>query len=367
MFFTLSLQGGGAERVIASLSNEMAKKNEVIIVTVHNSKDHYELDKSIKRICLDKKLRNDKSRIKNKLQKISPRRVKELASIIGGESPDIVIAFLPLPSLYIMMTKHFSKKVRRIPVILSERADPKREYHNIIIFTIMKKLFKYADGFVFQTEEAEHFYSGIINCKTEVIANPINESFLNHKLPAIRRKVVVSCGRLEEQKNYKLLISSFAKVVEDYPDYSLEIYGEGSKKDELIEYAEELGVGNKVHIMGRVKEIVDKIIDAGLFVLSSDYEGMPNALMEAMALGIPCISTDCPVGGPKALIKNGHNGILVDVGNEEELSNKMVEIISNTRIAIKLSRNEIDSVKEYSVEKIAAKWKAFVQSVLFGQ
>lgn len=364
MFFTLSLQGGGAERVIASLSNEMAKKNDITIVTVHNNEDYYNLDRSIRRIRIDKKTQDSKSGMKKIIEKLSIKRIWNLARIIDSESPDVVITFLPLPSLYIMIAKRLNKKIKKTPVILSERADPNKEYQNKLVFVAMKKLFKNADGFVFQTEEAKKFYDGIIECKTAIIENPINESFLGHKIPRIRRKVIVSCGRLEAQKNYKLLIGAFSEISRELPEYTLEIYGEGNQKDELLKYADELEIKKKVFFKGRVNDLANKIADAGVFVLSSDYEGMPNALMEAMALGIPCISTDCPVGGPRALIKNGWNGILIDVNNRRQLSNAIMEVLTDTNVSSAISKHGIISSNNYSVEKIAKKWRTFMQSVL---
>ena len=155
MFFTLSLRNGGAERVLSILSNEMSKKHVVSVVTVHNSPDHYKLNKNIKRIRIDKKERNDGAYIKNKFQKISVNRIKRLIKVLKLEKPDVVITFLPLPSLYVMLAKRLSKAVRKIPIILSERADPSREYHNKIIARLAKNLYRDADGFVFQTEDAK--------------------------------------------------------------------------------------------------------------------------------------------------------------------------------------------------------------------
>ena len=364
MFFTLSLQNGGAERVIASLSNEMAKKHDVIIATVHNSPDHYRLDETIKRDFLDKTQQIEKSRLVRKIEKLSPKRISRLINIIEKESPEVIITFLPLPSFYIMAAKRFSKVVKDIPVILSERADPGKEYQNKVIFGAMKEFFKNADGFVFQTEDARKFYDGIVKRETKIIENPINESFLSHRMPKNRRKIVVSCGRLEAQKNFKLLMRAFKGLVEKYPEYELEIYGEGSQKHELARFAKELDIDSKAHLKGRVENVADKIADAELFILSSNYEGMPNALMEAMALGIPCIATDCPVGGPRALIKNGKNGVLINVGDEKQLVEAMTKIVSDKVFASRLSKNSREWSKGYTVEKVADKWEKYIEKVL---
>lgn len=364
MFFSLSLRGGGAERVLATLSGEMSKKNDVIVLTVHNSEDCYELSKKVRRLVLDKRVMNKKEKIRNKIKKISPARLAKLVRIIKEESPDIIITFLPLPSLYIMLAKRFSGRVRKTPVILSERGDPDREYSNKLIALLMRRLFKFADGFVFQTEDVEHYYKGIINCKTALIGNPIADSILNHKKSVRRRNCIVSCGRLELQKNYKLLIMAFAEIIKVYPEYTLEIYGEGSQKGELLKLINDLNICDNVFLKGRVDDIADRIADAGLFVMSSDYEGMPNALMEAMALGIPCVATDCPVGGPRLLLGSGGSGILVKVGNQSELVGAISDIISDHNLSTRLSKNGVKEAKKYAPFIIMKKWRTFIMDVI---
>lgn len=364
MFYTLSLREGGAERVISVLANEMSRENDVSVVTVHKNKDHYVIDRRIKRIYVDKKTRKENAHIKNKINKLSFARIKRTIDIVKKEKPDVVIAFLPLPSLYLMVAKKYSKCVNKTPVIISERCDPNREYKNKVIAVMAKRLYRKADGFVFQTEEAKAFFADYLKCKTTIIANPINEVFLNHAVAKERKNTIVSCGRLEAQKNYQLLIRSFSDISPRFPEYNLEIYGEGSQRDELLKLADSLGVGDKVCLRGRVDNIADAIYDASVFVLSSNYEGMPNALMEAMALGIPCVSTDCPVGGPRALIKDGYNGLLVPVNNTKRLDDALCNIFSNQVFASKLSNNAVMSSKEFKVERIVAKWRALIRDVV---
>lgn len=364
MFFTLSLRNGGAERVVSVLANEMSKKDDVSILTVHNNVDHYKINDGIKRFYVDKDKWNEKKRFKNKLKKVSIIRLIKIVKVIKEEKPNVIIAFLPLPSLYIMLAKKYSKTVRDTPIILSERCDPSREYSNKIIAHFMRKLYKQTDGFVFQTKEAKDFFASFVKCKTAIISNPINDSFLNYKKPKVRREVIVSCGRLEGQKNFRLLIESFADVVKKHPNYKLDIYGDGSQKDELLALAEKLNIADKVNLRGRVLDIAKEIFDASVFALSSDYEGMPNALMEAMALGIPCVSTDCPVGGPRALIKNGYNGLLVKVGNKQQLAHAIVKLISDKKMATEMSKNGVEESKKYTIDNIMSEWKKIINDVV---
>lgn len=364
MFFTLTLRGGGAERVLTVLANEMSKESEVSILTIHNDDDYYEVNSKIHRLCIDNKKRDRNAIIANKMRKISPLRIKKLISIIRREKPDVVITFLPLPSLYITLAKTIDKYVKKVPVILSERGDPNKEYRNKLIALLAKKLYKEANGFVFQTKDAEDFFRKSISDNSIIIENPVNGDFLNHSVVEKRRDVIVSCGRLEKQKNFELLINAFSDIESKFPNYTLEIYGEGSKRDELLKYIRKINLDEKIILKGRVDNLADSIYDAKLFVLSSDYEGMPNALMEAMALGLPCISTDCPIGGPKALIKNGKNGILVEVNNKEQLSSSMSKVLSDPVLFLKLSENGMIKVKKYTAKNVAEKWKKFIKDIV---
>lgn len=361
VFFTVSLRDGGAERVMANLANEFVKKDEVSILTVQKSADHYELNRNVKRLFLDNSVFNIEQRIRNKIRKISIFRIVRLIKTIKNQKPDVVVTFLPLPSIYIMITKLLSRTVRKTPVILSERADPNVEYHNVIVKKLIRLLYKKADGFVFQTEEAKNYYESFIKCDTVIIGNPISDYFLKYKKAKNRKKTIVSCGRLVEQKNFKLLIEAFSEFSINNPEYSLEIYGEGKQENELSELIEDLDMMDKIKLKGRVDDIASRIFDAGMFVLTSNCEGMPNALMEAMALGVPCISTDCPVGGPRLLIQNGKNGILIELNNKKQLIDAMVAIASNQKYALKISECSRECLKGYTVNRIVAKWREFIK------
>ena len=165
------------------------------------------------------------------------------------------------------------------------------------------------------------------------------------------------------RNSHVFLIKAFADVSKNFPDYKLVIYGDGSRKDEYIKLAESLGVAEKVSFPGYVTDIGGKIADASLFVLSSDYEGMPNALMEAMALGLPCISTDCPCGGPRFLIKDGVNGLLVPVGDREALGEAMRKILDSPFFALSCASNAQDICKTLAPDKIYGEWEKYITAV----
>ena len=296
LFNCLSMEKGGAERVISILANKFIEKNEVTIVTLIKSNPEYLLDKKVKVLHVDNKNYFDSDKITKILIKLFSNRLQKLTRILVNESPDIIISFLPEPSMRLMLIKKINKKIKKIPTIISIRNDPKIEYKNRLIYLMMKKLYKNVDSMVLQTEEAKNYFSKIIKAeKLAIIPNPINEKFfLNNSNIKEREKTIVTVGRIEKQKNQKLLIDAFKEVEKKYSEYKLLIYGDGSLRKSLQEYSNLLDLKNKVIFKGKRDNIPEEILKAGIFVLSSDYEGMPNSLMEAMALGLPCISTDCP-------------------------------------------------------------------------
>lgn len=289
MFNLGSMTKGGAERVVANLSNKMIHDDEIVVCVTQYGEPMYQLDEKIKYYTLDEDEKKQNFFIKN------IKRVIKLNEIVKKENPDIIISLLPEPTYRLMFINIFRKK----KVIISVRNDPKIEYKSKINQWIMKILYKRANGFIFQTEEAKQYFSKEIQDKSIIIPNPINDEFIRPPYEGEREKIIVSVGRLTEQKNQKLLINAFSKLEKDLKEYQLIIYGEGELRNCLEEQIRELQLENKVFLPGEVDDINEKIYKASLFVLSSDYEGMPNALMEAMALGIPCISTDCPCGRTK--------------------------------------------------------------------
>lgn len=355
LFCLGSMTKGGAERVVANLSNWLIKKHNVAIVVTPPDKSLYELDSDISFMTLD--YVNDK---KDNIIFRNIKRIKRLNKYIKDFDPDIILSFLPEPSYRVLFLKPFNKK----KVIVSVRNDPKIEYKSLFNKMIMKILYSRADGFVFQTEEARAYFSKKIQKRSIVIPNPINPDFICKPFDGIRDKSIVTVGRLEKQKNHKLLIDSFYLIKDEFKSYKLLIYGTGSLEKELKEYVKYLKLDKLVIFKGQTNNVKDEIYQSGLFVLSSDYEGMPNALMEAMAMGIPCISTDCPCGGASFLINDGENGFLVPVGDKEQLAEKMKEILLDTKLSKKFSTNSSKISKIVDPKVINDKWFDYINEVL---
>lgn len=348
--FISALSGGGAERVSCNLANFLSKKgHSVEILTMGEATPAEPLLEEVKEIPL---LR-DAERGNPKLDFF--KRVLRLRNYIKKEKVDAYVVFLPRLTRLMAAFSHLTKA----PIIMSERADPK--VYSGKTQKALRKACRKLDGAVFQTEEAKDWYEPCLK-ETEgiIIPNAINPAFLRSKYEGEREKVIIGAGRLNEQKNFPLLISSFAQIAEKFPEYKLVIYGKGGLLESLKSLAEEKGVGDRVEFPGYVPDMPERLERASMFVLSSDFEGMPNALMEAMASGLPCVSTDCGGGGAKFLIQDGENGFLVPQKDQEKMAEAMEKILSDAAFAQKISENARQLQETLAPDKIYGEWEMFI-------
>ncbi|MGG1687209.1 glycosyltransferase family 4 protein [Pseudalkalibacillus sp. NRS-1564] len=353
--FIGGLSGGGAERVVCNLSNFLSARHNVTVLTMSNDTPAYQLNRNVKRVSLIK------NRESNNFIGKNFKRIIRFQNYIKNADADVYLVMLP-GTINIMLAH---RNLIKVPVIVSERCDPQARYESSKLRKwLMKKLYPKAEGFVFQTKDAMSYYSEIIRNRGIVIPNAINHEFVRESFKGKRKKRIVSVGRFTDQKNFKLLIKAFSRITDKYPDYDLIIYGNGPQKNQLVSLVKELKLENKVMFPGYVEKIGDHIIDASLFVLPSNYEGMPNALMEAMALGLPSISTDCPVGGPNFLINDKENGLLVPVNEVEKLSNAMEKILSNEAFAFRIGENARNISETLNSDIIYGQWESYIKEFL---
>lgn len=350
VLYITSMHRGGAERVMSILANSFADDGEeVVLVTdvpVLADEDNYALRDSIKCVCLKPKSKTFALR--------NLERIKSLRKIIKNERADAVLSFLGRQN-YRMLVATIGLKCRKC---VSVRNDPNMEYGKTWLKRkIANILFGFADVCVFQTKDARKYFSKRIQKKSVIIINPIDDKFFKVN-KAKNPKNIITVGRLESQKNHKLLIRAFSKISEQIGDEKLLIYGEGSLRGDLQDCIDKSGMTSRITLMGEASNIEKELAKAKMFVLSSDYEGMPNALMEAMAVGVPCISTDCPCGGPRELIKNGENGFLVPCGDTNEMSNCMLRIDDEDLDSI--GENAKLSVKCYTTNEVFGRWRHVV-------
>lgn len=337
-----SLGGGGAERFTVTLANALQKDAafQLFLITAQKQKNEYRLDECVNRYCI-----------------LKDRFLKDILSIryfLKTNTIDTAVAIGIYANLVLCVANVFLKT----KVIISERNDPKHDSLSMVSKILRKLLYWRADGFVFQTKGAQSFYSRSIQKRSVVVHNPIMDN-VPYK-SNVCNKEIVAVGRLMPQKNYPLLLQAFAQVVKNHPDYTLRIFGQGILLEELQMLSEELCVADKVVFEGFSDHVHESIKDSDIFVMSSDFEGMPNSLMEAMAMGFPVISTDCPSGGPAELIQNGENGLLVQVGDATALAKAMETLITDQKLKQQLSKNAVTLRKTHSVDKIVSSWKKIV-------
>lgn len=357
LFYINLITYGGAERVLVNLANEFSKRDyQVILVTSYynDKKEAYEIDKNIKRISLQNSKENKLFIIKNIIL------TYKLRKICKQENIDVVISFMAEPNFRAIISTTFLGTKN----VISIRNDPNMEYPNFLYKILAKILYPFASGCVFQTEEAKKWFDKSVQIKSEIILNHVDKKFYQVKFEGVR-KDIVTVGRLEKQKNQKLLIEAFGKIAIDFPDENLIIYGDGSEKESLEKLTKSLCIENRVIFKGFYNDIQEEIKGARVFVLSSDYEGLPNAVMEAMSLGLPVISTDCPCGGPKLLISNNENGILVNVGDLEEMVIALYKILSNRELAESLEENA--KIKSFEFESVIIfnKWEQYIKNIIY--
>ncbi len=347
MFYINSIHHGGAERVMTNLANQFAEtENEVVLVTSFKSEWEYPLVSAVKRISMFD------GYIKGALKR-NYLLVKNLRKIMKAEKPDVIVSFMAEPNFRTVIASRGLKS----RVILSVRNDPNKEYGNFLFRFLAKNLFKRADGIVFQTEDAKSWFPKKVQEKSAIIFNQVDESFFNAKVD-YENKDIITVGRLTSQKRHDLLIKAYSEICSKI-DNKLLIYGEGNLKSQLQSLINSLNLQDRVILMGATKDVVCALENCGIFVLSSDYEGLPNALMEAMSVGLPCISTDCPCGGPKSLF-DGNGGVLVSVDNLSELKDAMLLLCEDKEQRITLGNIAKEKAKRFMPNVVFSKWQDFL-------
>ena len=352
LFYINAIHQGGAERVIVNLARQFSESgNEVCLATSLHEDWEYPVSEHVCRVSFEQK-----GYVKEGFVKQNIRWIQNLRELIKEKKPDVVISFMAEPNFRtILATRGLKCKT-----IISVRNDPNKEYPNKVYQILAKVLYLFANGIVFQTEDAKNWFSNSIQKKSRIIYNQVDQKFYECS-KSKEKKDIVTCGRLVEQKNHEMLIDAFGKISNDVSE-NLYIYGEGHLREVLETKIKKLHLENRIFLPGDITNVEVMLSKAALFVLSSDYEGMPNALMEAMAVGVPCISTDCPCGGPLMLFENNTEA-LVSVGDTNEMADKMKYFLLNKEkseeIGVKMKKYSL----AFTPEHIFKKWDEYVNAV----
>ena len=287
------------------------------------------------------------------------KQLSEIQRIAKNMSADIIIGFTEIPNA---MARIISL-MTGIPSIMCERGDPMQT--NIgkgLKNKLVLKIINSSKGGVFQTEGARDFYGKGLQKRGVVIPNPI---FVNGEIPHIdhkdREKSVVSVGRLDNfQKRYDIMLESFKIFSDMHPEYVLKLYGRGTDEELIKSWVNDKGLSNKVIFMGLTTQPMQDIAKDGMFLITSDFEGISNSLLEAMAVGLPCVSTDHTPGGARLLIHHEENGLLAPIAAPVEIANCMCRFAENTELASKCGDSARDVTNRFAPDKIIDMWETYL-------
>ena len=344
---TGSMQAGGTERVISILSNQLVSKGFRIKIFIWRSVPvFYKIDSSIEIIDIPQRC-GSASLIKGMLY--FRRYLKSFPPhfLLGFSAPFNIISLISSLRL-------------NIKTVVCERNDPRFVPFHRYQRVIRNWDYHWADGILTQTQHNKDYFSTQLRSKIQVIYNPIfmDEKYIGSAKSGNHNYRVISVARLKKQKNQQLLINAFSRFCKLYPKYSLYIYGEGDQREQLEKLVKEKGLEGKVFFPGVSDRIFEILSTCETFVLPSNFEGMPNTLIEAMCIGLPCISTK--VSGATDLIKDGENGLLIDIDNEEQLFYAMVKLAENPEIRLRMGINATKLYNYLNVNTILEEWYKYI-------
>ena len=354
------LARGGAERVVSNLANQFAKEGyEVYIATEWQEEDEYPIDDAVKRIHVGL---TEEDKKKGRITQFF-LRIKYLKKFVKEYKPDVLIAFAKRANYRALMAAGNMK----IPVVISIRTDPKGHYDSFTDKLQNRWLFPKAAGCVFQTKGQKEFFKPYLQDNSKIILNPINPKYIGVEAPKEREKSVVHHARLVDFKNQPLLLRAFIRVHETHPDYVLRLYGDDSH-DGTKEILEKIIADNHaedyIFLMGGSDSLEKEIPKGSVYAFTSDWEGLPNSLLEAMAMGMPIVATDCPCGGPATVMTNEVDGLLIPIKDEDALVAGLNRLIENRELAECLGNNARNIATIANGEAVFRLWKAFLEDVI---
>ena len=351
-----SITSGGAERVLAALANAWAERGDsVTLLTFDDGTESpfYSLTARIHYVALNL-LKNSEGHWQSIQQNF--KRILALRSAIKASTPEVVISFLLRSNVRVLLATVGTG----IPVIVSERDDPFHAKPGEIWQWLARITYPWATRITVHTRQAAQFFPSSWQPKIAVIANPVLIESVVQTRPEGQK--IIAIGRLEEQKAFDLLLRAFALIKDEFPEASLTIWGEGTQRNTLELVREKLDLQSRVNFPGVTKNIVEELNKANLFVQSSRWESFGNALCEAMATGLPVISTDCL--GPREIIRDNVDGLLVPTENVEALADAIRQIFTNQELRLRLASRAPEIVERFPLECTLNQWQEIVDEAI---
>ena len=352
-FYISSLSSGGAEHVLTNLAANFAEHGMDVSITSYEKRPQfYNVASNVK---LNKYNFTNKSKL---IEWLCDYRATK--KYLQTRKSSVAISFLSRCNFMLILAGLFSKT----KIIVCDRNNLLRKYPKYI-FDITCFLYRFADVVCVQTNEMKSFYPQYLQKKMVVLENPLDFDEMaaqcnNQNIE--KENTVISIGRLEKQKDFVTLIKAYKRVAELYPDWKLKIYGQGNRKDELQGLIERENLTTNIRLCGVTHNPFLEMKKAKIFVLSSFYEGFPNVLCEAMHAGLPCVSTKCECG-PSELINDGKNGFLVQIGNINQMAEKIIALIESEKMRSSMGEEAKRSTERLSRDVICQKWRELTYRV----
>ncbi len=349
VIFIGALESGGAERVVSTLSGELAERGySVEVLTYYDRKRFYPLNDKVKYTAVERETGTT-----------SPMKNLFFIRKYFKKNADCILSFLAPFNMLAVASLMFC----RLPLIVCDRNDPRKVPSNELLRKVRNFLYRFATGVVLQTSNNKAYFSKKVQKRSTVIFNTVMVGDMaGAALKAEKSPRIVSVGRLMAQKNQLMMLSAFAKIHADFPEYTLTVYGEGPMREQLEAKIAELGIADCVNLPGAQSNVYEYYADAELFVLSSDYEGMPNALAEAMCVGLPAVST--AVSGTEDLIRDGESGVVCPVGDEAAFEAAMRKMLSDDGLRKACAAEAVKVNDLLEREKIIGQWVGFIEKTM---
>ena len=353
-FFIGEMGVGGAETVLAQIANHYAENKwdvEIVMLLGNQvAREHFHLDERIKIVNLSNP---GKSYFKN-----SFRWLKNINKHFKSFKPDVAVSFVGRVNAVVLTASLFNK----IPIVVSERSDPHNDGRGETMLKYCDWVYKRANAIVFQTSYQKHCFSDGHEKRSHIIPNPINITQVNSSINE-DPYLIVTAGRLHPAKNHKMLIRAMSIVKNAFPVAKCKIYGEGGLMSELAQLIKAEGLQDTVFLEGRKDDIGNYIEKAKVFAMSSDFEGLSNALMEAMLMGKICISTN--YNGVEDLIEDGKNGVIVPMDDEKAMANAIIGALSSTDGKYDLMRGKAkEKMIQCTPSHIMSRWDNVISALL---
>jgi GalNAc-alpha-(1->4)-GalNAc-alpha-(1->3)-diNAcBac-PP-undecaprenol alpha-1,4-N-acetyl-D-galactosaminyltransferase len=360
VFLTSSLGSGGAERVATTLCNAWSDRgDEVILIPTYSGggTPFYDIARNVELVYLAEIVG-----VKRKNILSFSQRIIALRKLIKQKAPDVIISFLPNVNVAAIL----STVLLKAPLIISERRDPGSQPCSLFWELACRLSYRFADMLTVQTasvvSSVGQFYSGLRRVRS--VPNPLPVGVETQcRQDSNRRKVLLSLGRLSEEKQIDDIINVFSQAANKFTDWDLNIYGDGPLRHTLNEKIKELQLTSRIFLKGNTRRPWDVMSTSDAFILTSKFEGFPNSLLEAMGVGLPCIAYDCP-SGPREITSNGVDAILVPLNDQSSLLGELIELMGNDTLRESLGAQARESIlKRYQLSTVLNRWDDIFREV----